>query len=108
MKTIVVLTMLAGLLVVAPARADDPPACEVPAYLLTSDSALPRVAAAVKPGGKLNILVIGSRSSVIGVSDSSIAYPGRLQAILNCRSRRPQRRWRPRSASWSRTRSRTS
>jgi hypothetical protein len=82
MKTIVVLTMLAGLLVVAPARADDPPACEVPAYLLTSDSALPRVAAAVKPGGKLNILVIGSRSSVIGVSDSSIAYPGRLQAIL--------------------------
>lgn len=82
MKTTVVLTMLAGLLALAPARAEDPPSCEVPAYLLTSDSPLPRVTAAVKPGGRLNILVIGSRSSVIGVSDASIAYPGRLQAVL--------------------------
>ena len=82
------LTMLAGLLVATPLRAQDAPrpdaarTCEVPAYLLSSESALPKVASAVKPGGKLNILVIGSRSSVIGVSDAVSAYPGRLQAML--------------------------
>ncbi|MDB5617530.1 SGNH/GDSL hydrolase family protein [Tardiphaga sp.] len=78
------LTMLAGLLVTTPVRAEDAavPVCEVPAYLLTSESRLPKVAGVVKPGGKLNILVIGSRSSVIGASDSSAAYPGRLQAVL--------------------------
>jgi hypothetical protein len=74
---------LAALLIAAPVRAE-PAAqtCEVPAYLLTSESALPKVEAAVKPGAKLNILVIGSRSSVIGLSDHSAAYPGRLQAYL--------------------------
>eukprot|EP01035_Chromulina_nebulosa_P034748 gene34748-46660_t len=85
MKAVLVLTVLAGLLAAAPVRADDPPACEVPAYLLTSESALGKVGAAVKPGGKLNILVVGSRSSVIGVSDTSSAYPGRLQAVLRDR-----------------------
>jgi len=76
-------TLLAGLLVAASARAETPAQpCEVPAYLLTSESALRKVAAAVKPGGKLTILVVGSRSSVIGASDSSAAYPGRLQDFL--------------------------
>ncbi|MDB5568442.1 MAG: hypothetical protein JWP84_5008, partial [Tardiphaga sp.] len=83
MKATLRLTMLAVLMAVAPARAEAPvQSCEVPAYLLTTESALPKVAAAVKPGGKLDILVIGSRSSMIGVSDSSAAYPGRLQAYL--------------------------
>lgn len=83
MKVTFGLAVLAGLLAIAPAHAGDPAHnCDVPAYLLTSESALPKVAAAVKPGGKLDILVVGSRSSVIGVSDSTIAYPGRLQAIL--------------------------
>lgn len=83
MKAVLRLTMLACLLVAAPVRAE-PPAqtCEVPAYLLTSESALPKVEAAAKPGGKLDILVVGSRSSVIGVSDHSAAYPNRLQAYL--------------------------
>jgi hypothetical protein len=82
------LTMLAGLLAATPlcaqdaARREAAQSCEVPAYLLSSESALPKVASAVKPGGKLNILVIGSRSSVIGVSDAVSAYPGRLQAML--------------------------
>src|SRR5260370_32199270 len=76
------LTLLAGLLTAAPARAEDPPqSCEVPAYLLTSESALPRVADAVKSGRPLDILVVGSRSSTINTSDGS-AYPGRLQAML--------------------------
>src|SRR6266852_1269782 len=76
------LTLLAGLLASAPARAEDAPqSCEVPAYLLTSESALPKVAEAVKSGHPLDILVVGSRSSTINTSDGS-AYPGRLQAAL--------------------------
>ena len=76
------LTLLAGLLAAAPARADDAaPACDVPAYLLTTESALPTVADALKTGHPLDILVVGSRSSTINTSDGS-AYPGRLQAVL--------------------------
>jgi hypothetical protein len=76
------LTLLAGLLTAAPARAEDAPqSCEVPAYLLTSESALPKVADAVKSGHPLEILVVGSRSSTINTSDGT-AYPGRLQAVL--------------------------
>ena len=76
------LTMLAGCLAAAPARAEDAPAsCEVPAYLLTTESALPKVAEAVKSGHRLDILVVGSRSSTIITSEGS-AYPARLQAML--------------------------
>jgi hypothetical protein len=76
--------LLLLLLMAGPARAEPPKqTCEVPAYLLTSESSLPKVKAAVKPDGKLNILVIGSRSSVIGLSDHSAAYPARLQAYLS-------------------------
>jgi hypothetical protein len=76
------LTMLAGILAAAHARAEDAPAsCEVPAYLLTSESTLPKVADAVKTGRPLDILVVGSRSSTINTSDGS-AYPDRLQAML--------------------------
>ena len=76
------LTLLAGLLTAAPARAEDAPqSCEVPAYLLTSESALPKVAEAVKSGHSLDILVVGSRSSTINTTDGS-AYPGRLEAML--------------------------
>lgn len=75
------LTLLAGLLAAAPLRAEDaPPTCEVPAYLLTTESALPKVAEAIK-NRTLDILVVGSRSSTINTSDGS-AYPGRLQTIL--------------------------
>ncbi|HEV7635067.1 MAG TPA: SGNH/GDSL hydrolase family protein [Bradyrhizobium sp.] len=76
------LTLLAGLLAGAPARAEDAPqSCDVPAYLLNSESALPKVADAVKNRRPLEILVIGSRSSTINTSDGT-AYPGRLQAVL--------------------------
>ena len=76
------LTLLAGLLAGAPARAEDAhQSCDVPAYLLTSESALPKVADAVKNRRPLEILVIGSRSSTINTSDGT-AYPGRLQAVL--------------------------
>jgi hypothetical protein len=76
------LTLLAGCLTAGSARAEDAPqTCEVPAYLLSSESSLPKVADAVKSGKPLSILVIGSRSSTIASSEAS-AYPARLQAML--------------------------
>ncbi len=82
LKAVFGLTMLAGLLAAASARAEDTPAvCEVPGYLLSSESALPKVAAAVKDAQKLDILVVGSRSSTINTADGT-AYPGRLEALL--------------------------
>ncbi|MBR1267045.1 SGNH/GDSL hydrolase family protein [Bradyrhizobium sp. AUGA SZCCT0222] len=76
------LTLIAGLLAVAPVRAEDAPAnCEVPAYLLTSESKLPKVETAIAGDRRLEILVVGSRSSSIPSSEAS-AYPGRLQAML--------------------------
>lgn len=76
------LMILAGLWAAAPARAEEAPkSCEVPDYLLSSESALPKVADAVKSGHPLDILVVGSRSSTINMSDGS-AYPDRLQAAL--------------------------
>jgi hypothetical protein len=78
------LGLLAAILAAAPVRAEDAPAsCDVPSSLLETESALPKVEAAVKAGQPLNILVIGSRSSTIGTSDNTgIAYPARLQAAL--------------------------
>jgi hypothetical protein len=82
LRAVLGLTMLAGLLAAASARAEDaPPVCEVPAYLLTSESPLPKVAEAVKNAQKLDILVVGSRSSTINTADGT-AYPGRLEAVL--------------------------
>lgn len=76
------LTLLAGLCAAVPARADNPkPACEVPAWLLASDSTLSHVAAAIKGGKPLNVLVVGTRSSTIPAQEAS-AYPAQLQAAL--------------------------
>jgi hypothetical protein len=76
------LMVLTGCLAATPLYAEgDPPACEVPDYLLSTESPLPKVADAVKNGHALNILVVGSRSSTINASEAS-AYPARLQAML--------------------------
>jgi lysophospholipase L1-like esterase len=83
------LTLLAGCLTApfacaqdAGAQAQDAlPSCEVPAYLLSSDSTLTHVAEAVKNSNPLNVLVVGSRSSTILSSEAS-AYPAKLQAML--------------------------
>lgn len=82
--TVLGLTLLAGCLTAGSARAEDParPPCDVPAYLLSSESSLPRVAEAIRNGQPLNILVVGSRSSTITASEAS-AYPRQLQAALN-------------------------
>ena len=76
------LIVSAGLLAVAPARAENAPAsCEVPDYLLTTESPLSKVETAIVSERRLEVLVVGSRSSTIPASEGS-AYPGRLQAIL--------------------------
>ena len=76
------LMLLAALSAADPARAEDArQPCDVPAYLLNSESALPKVAEAVKTGIGLNILVVGSRSSTIASSEGS-AYPAQFQAAL--------------------------
>jgi hypothetical protein len=76
--------MLSGLLAMAAAPAlgeESSQSCDVPAYLLTTESSLPKVTDAVKGGRPLEILVVGSRSSTINASEAS-AYPARLQAAL--------------------------
>lgn len=81
-KALLGLTMLAGLLSAVPARAEEAqPTCEVQSYLLTSESPLPKVAEAVKQAQKLDILVVGSRSSTIASAEAT-AYPARLEAML--------------------------
>lgn len=65
------------------ARAEDAPQnCEVPAYLLATESPLPKVADAVKNGQPLDIFVVGSRSSAIVNTSDANAYPARLQEAL--------------------------
>jgi lysophospholipase L1-like esterase len=83
LRAVLGLTLVAGLLTVGLARAEDAaqPSCDVPDYLLSSESQLPKVADAVKGGRPLNILVVGSRSSTIASSEAS-AYPSRLQEAL--------------------------
>jgi hypothetical protein len=86
-RTLLVM-LLAGWAVGGLARAEEAgQTCDVPAYLLTSDNQLPKVAEAVKKGQPLTILVVGSRSSSIPSSEAS-AYPARLQAAL--KERLPQ------------------
>jgi len=77
------LILLTGLLAGPAARAEEtpPPACDVPASLLSSDSTLANVAAAVKSGKPLNVLVVGSRSSTIPSLEGS-AWPAQLQTTL--------------------------
>jgi hypothetical protein len=84
-KDILSLILLCGCLAAPPARGEEmpaaPAACEVPAYLLTTDSQLAKVADVIKAGRPLEILVVGSRSTTIPSSEES-SYPARLQAML--------------------------
>lgn len=73
------LGLFAAIAASVPASADG--GCEVPAYLLTTDMSLPKVANAIRSAHKLDILVVGSRSSSIGPAENT-AYPARLQSLL--------------------------
>lgn len=75
------LILVALVAVASVARAEETETCPVPASLLSTDSALLKVAAVVKGGRPLEILVVGTRSSTITGSQDS-AYPARLQVAL--------------------------
>jgi hypothetical protein len=80
-RLLLVLACVTAWLAAQPLRAEDAlQSCDVPDNLLATESPLPKVADALK-AGKLDILVVGSRSSTIVSADSS-AYPARLQAAL--------------------------
>jgi GDSL-like lipase/acylhydrolase family protein len=72
--------MLIGLPSELAAQAPDTP-CEVPDYLLATDSSVPRVAEGIKSDRPLDILVVGSRSSTLSGAEGS-AYPNRLREAL--------------------------
>lgn len=60
--------------------------CEVPAYLLFGDSKLDRVRKAVEQRKKLQILVVGSGSSLLpGAEGAHKSYPVRLEELLRKR-----------------------
>ncbi|MEH2511114.1 lysophospholipase L1-like esterase [Nitrobacteraceae bacterium AZCC 1564] len=83
MKAILIAGVLTALLVLVPVRAEDAPTCTVPSYLLATESSLTKVAAAVKAGKPLNILVMGTGSSgLAGPDGANAAYPARLEAAL--------------------------
>jgi hypothetical protein len=93
MRAVLSALVVAGLLAVAPVRAQDTPAataqaeqksCEVHADLLNpGDTSLDKVAAAVKERKKLEVMVVGSGSSSITSPDgAAVAYPARLEAYL--------------------------
>lgn len=84
MKAITGLIALALLWSTVSAHAEDassPPGCEVPANLLTTDNTLKKVAEAVKSEGRLDIMVIGSRSATVVAADGT-GFPGRMEAAL--------------------------
>ncbi len=114
MTAVLRMTLLAALLWPVSAFAETPAGptpsapeakqvCDVPAYLLGTESALNKVGEAVRTRNKLDVLVVGSRSSslaaatgvpltkalpnnpgaVSGPPDN--AYPGRLQGMLRDR-----------------------
>ena len=68
------------------ARAQTPVVCDVPGYLLLSESELKRAAAAVKERRALDIVVIGTGSSVLaGPNSATVSYPARLEQALRRR-----------------------
>lgn len=83
MKVLWVAGFLAVLFTTAPARAEETPGCAVPAYLLATESALPKVASAIKTRKRLEILVVGSGSSALpGADGVGMSYPARTEAAL--------------------------
>jgi hypothetical protein len=68
------------------AFAVDPPSCAVPDNLLYVDNNLNRVTTAVGKQHQLAIAVFGTGSSTLAGADGpSMAYPARLEAVLNQR-----------------------
>lgn len=70
----------------AGAQADPSDTCALPAYLISGDTPLHRVAAAVASQKVLKIVVLGGLSSTLpGRDGATFAYPARLEAALTRR-----------------------
>lgn len=83
MKRVLAAGIVIGLLAASHARAEDGPGCPAPAYLLSTESQLRKVADAIKIDKRLNILVVGSGSSALaGPDGANMSYPARLEAAL--------------------------
>jgi hypothetical protein len=69
---------------VPPAPEADP--CEVPAYILFGEGKLEHIKKAVEEDKRLNILVVGSGSSILPGPDGALkSYPGQLEELLKRR-----------------------
>ena len=78
--------LIAGFLAASPVRAEEDPGCTVPAYLLTTESKLTKAADSIKIRKQLEILVVGSGSSLLaGPDGASASYPARLEVALRAR-----------------------
>lgn len=67
-------------------RAQQAPACDIPAYLVFGETPLKRVAAAVKERKRLDIIVMGTGSSALAGADGAAkSYPARFKAALERR-----------------------
>ena len=73
---LIALALLWGTLAAAAEDTPPPPGCEVPANLLTSENTLKKVAEAVKTEGRLDIMVIGSRSATVLAPDGHVSEAG--------------------------------
>lgn len=70
----------------APAGAQEPRTCDIPAYLIFGETPLKRVAQSVKERKRLDVIVVGTGSSVLpGPDGIAKAYPARLKAALERR-----------------------
>jgi len=85
MKSLLV-AIIAAMLISGAARAQTPDACALPAYLLFGDTVLTRVAAEAKERKTLDILVMGTGSSLLpGPGGAAKSYPGQLELALRRR-----------------------
>lgn len=86
MKTFRVVVAAAFAVLSAPVMAQEPNACDVPDALLATDNLLSRVSLAVHERKRLDIVVLGTGSSVLpGPNGVANAYPARLEADLRRR-----------------------
>lgn len=68
------------------AQEPQPPACDIPAYLVAGEIPLKKVAAAIKERKRLDIVVVGTGSSALSGPDGAArSYPARLKAALERR-----------------------
>jgi len=81
MKALIAVLMSLGL-GIGVAAAQPPDICAVPAYLLFGDYNLTKVSAAVRDARRLDVLVIGTGSSILA---GSSAYPAQMEQALSKR-----------------------